>query len=734
MLPLTLISSLAGLLPLPADHLHGPVLAPAVARAPEVQADGADSGLDEDPAGDVSPTQAAPGRQRQALPDSIVVTPRRRETPRNEAPFTMHVVDEELIERRAYRTLPQMLRDVPGVLPQETSHGQGSPYIRGFTGYQTLLLLDGVRINNSVFRSGPNQYWATIDGSSLERLEVVKGPTSVLYGSDAVGGTVNALTRSPYIWDRALGGRFSVRFADGEDSAVGRLELGGAFDARTAWLLGLTLKNFSDVEAGGSTGLQPNTGYDEWAGDLKVEHLLSDTSRLTFAHTRVSQDDVPRTHSTRDAISFEGTTIGSDIRRDLDQDRTLTYLRLDTEDEVTTSTTLSYQTQDETQFRTRSDGRMDEQGFDVNTLGLASAVSFDSGPGALTLGFDWYRDSVDSSLQRFALQTPADDIQGPVADNATYDLVGVFAEQQLEVASRTDLTFGVRWTYAAAESDQVRDPVTDDRISIDEDWSELTGSARLTHALDEERTTRAFGGVSQGFRAPNLSDLTRFDSARTNEFEIPAVGLEPEEFVQFEVGVETALDRFSVLAAVHYTSMRDVIQRFPTGNVNGAGENEITKANVGDGEVYGAELGCAWRMDDRWTLFGDVAWLDGEIETVEVAGSAPIEDHITRLQPTTAHLGVRFEPPSSPYFGEMLVTHAADADELSLSDIRDTSRIPPGGTPSYTVLDLRGGYSVSRAFDLTFGVENVTDEDYRIHGSGSNRVGRNFYVGASWSF
>ncbi|HRV81833.1 MAG TPA: Plug domain-containing protein, partial [Planctomycetota bacterium] len=104
---------------------------------------------------------------------------------------------DEVFEHN-YRTLPEALRDVPQVMVQETSYGQGSPYLRGFTGFGTVLLVDGVRLNNSVFRAGPNQYWNTVDITSLDRLEVELGPNSPLYGSDALGGVVRAFTRSPY--------------------------------------------------------------------------------------------------------------------------------------------------------------------------------------------------------------------------------------------------------------------------------------------------------------------------------------------------------------------------------------------------------------------------------------------------------------------------------------------------------------------------------------------------------
>ncbi len=90
----------------------------------------------------------------------------------------------------------ELNREVPGVIVQKTGHGQGSPFLRGFTGFRTLLLIDGIRLNNSVFRDGPNQYWNTVDPFTIGQLEIIKGPSSVLFGSDAIGGTVNVVTRS----------------------------------------------------------------------------------------------------------------------------------------------------------------------------------------------------------------------------------------------------------------------------------------------------------------------------------------------------------------------------------------------------------------------------------------------------------------------------------------------------------------------------------------------------------
>ena len=140
-------------------------------------------------------TQGDP--QKPAI-ENIVVTATRSQSSSVDLPFTVNSVDlEDTTGKSIHRTLPEALKTIPGIMVQKTGHGQGSPFIRGFTGFRTLLLIDGIRVNNSVMRDGPNQYWNTVDTQGISQLEVVKGPSSALYGSDAVGGTVNAITKSP---------------------------------------------------------------------------------------------------------------------------------------------------------------------------------------------------------------------------------------------------------------------------------------------------------------------------------------------------------------------------------------------------------------------------------------------------------------------------------------------------------------------------------------------------------
>ncbi len=130
--------------------------------------------------------------------DETLITATRSEASLFDVPYTAHVIGgSDFLGRRHVRTFPDALAETPGVMLQRTGYGQTSPFIRGFTGFRTLALIDGIRLNNAVFREGPNQYWGTMDRYTIDRIEVVKGPSSVLYGSDAIGGTVNAIPRKP---------------------------------------------------------------------------------------------------------------------------------------------------------------------------------------------------------------------------------------------------------------------------------------------------------------------------------------------------------------------------------------------------------------------------------------------------------------------------------------------------------------------------------------------------------
>jgi outer membrane cobalamin receptor len=136
----------------------------------------------------------------------VVVTANRYGSLRIKTPEAIRVIDSKTIQKFQLHTAPEALLLTPGVFVQKTNHGGGSPFLRGLTGNQTLLLVDGIRLSNAVVRYGPNQYFNTIDVFSIEKLEVLRGNGSVQYGSDALGGTIQTFSHELSITEKSSWG------------------------------------------------------------------------------------------------------------------------------------------------------------------------------------------------------------------------------------------------------------------------------------------------------------------------------------------------------------------------------------------------------------------------------------------------------------------------------------------------------------------------------------------------
>jgi hemoglobin/transferrin/lactoferrin receptor protein len=688
---------------------------------------------------------SAPAASRPAGPaertwlEEVTVTAMREQMAAFAAPYVVNAVPlSDFAGQRMYRSVTQALTDMPGVMVQKTSQSQGSPYIRGFTGYQTLMLVDGVRLNNSILRSGPNQYWSVVDPFVVDRLEVVKGPSSALYGSDAIGGTVNAITRSPEgigtngWWRQAM---YRYSSADQGNSIRGEIN---ATMGPLGMLAGGAWREYGDVYGGHDVGVQPKTGYGECEGDMKAVYQIDRDTTLTAAHYNSYQDDAWRTHKTTSGISWHGTTVGDERKRVQDLGHSLTYARYQRRnmggciDSI--DVTASYQQMVEREYRVRGNGRYDKSGTDVDTYGLGVQLGSPLPVGRLVYGFEAYHDEVQSFRREWNANGTLRSVgvQGPVGDDASYDLGGLYCQYELPLWERATLIVGGRYNYARADADRVADPLGG-RMSVKDDWESVVGSARLSWFLDEKEKLNLFGGVSQGFRAPNLSDLTRLDEARTNELETPSPGLKPEKYVTYEVGLKVKERDFQAQAAGFYTVIQDMIVRKPTGAIIN-GSREVTKQNAGDGGLCGVELSARYRFHPRWTMFGDVAYTYGEVETYPTSAPVSRSEPLTRLMPMTGHAGLRWDSEDGKWYAEGLCTMADKQDKLSTADKLDTQRIPPGGTPGYVTFDVRGGHRVNENLDIWAGVENVTNREYRIHGSGVNEPGTNLKVGLRWRF
>jgi hemoglobin/transferrin/lactoferrin receptor protein len=650
-------------------------------------------------------------------------------------PVSVDALSKLWLRTRA-RTVAESLAQRPGVMVQKTGPGQSSPYLRGFTGFHTQLLMDGIPVNHAAMRSGPNQYWSTLDSLVVERLELVRGPSSVLYGSDAIGGTVNAIARRAAVGGEGVGVEFGsfTRLSSADNAWTERLETSVHNGSDWGLLGGVTVSRYGDLSAG--SGELPNTGYSQTNADLRFDRYFDNDVEWTIAAQTVRQKDVPRTHKTLFAVPFNGTSVGSELRRDLDQTRDLYYSRVKwnghkgllNDGEVT----LSLQRHDEDRDRLRTGARRDLQGFELFDYGLTARFQTEATEtGTWSWGAEVHHQVADSYRRDYvggALTNTA--IQGAIGDHSTYNSAALYVQDEVAVGSDFSLIPGVRASWFALDSERVENPGSGPAvIGVDESWTALTGGVRGVWYLQNEATV--FAGLSQGFRAPNLSDLTSLDA--TSAVETPSPDLEPEHFLQFEVGSKGNHGRWSWQTSAYQTWITDMIVQSPTGTLI-SGVPEVQKSNDGNGWMHGLEFDVAYALQNGWSLFGYGAWMDGEVDQVTLPAGTTSREPVSRLAPLQATGGLRWASDGQRYWCETWLWTVDNQDQLALRDITDSSRIPAGGTPGYTIFGVSGGMKVNQDATWTVSLDNIGDKNYRVHGSGLNGPGFNIITTLDLNF
>ncbi len=672
--------------------------------------------------------------------DPLVITATRSETKNQALPYAVETITQDIMRQQARRTLPEALQFTPGVLVQKTTHGHGSPFIRGFTGRQNLLLVDGVRLNNSTWRSGPVQYWNTVDSYSLDRIELVKSQGSVLYGSDAIGGTLNAFTKSSNFMEQTEGAFFNHGAAiyefisNGQGSHVGRIESSFGVGGQYGLHLGISQKDFGDIEDS-SVGTMRGTGHGEQAYDLRFDMKISQDTQLTFASQYVNQDDISRWHRTTQNPGWtHGKHIASPglwVANNYDQERSLTYLRVQQEIADKSSwldrwsATVSYQKSADSEMQDRrnstaapftSSNFLRYQNAEVETFGVDLALESTIGSGNLVYGIDYYHDDVASDASRNTgaglLFHPS---SRPVADDANYDLLGLYGQYTWKPASRWEISGGTRFTYAQAEWGAYRPSNSLVDFSGDKSWTDLSANLRASYEINDDWL--AYASASQSFRSPNLADLTGSGTTSNGLNTNGSTDLDPEKFLTLELGARgKPREDIQLQAAVFHTySIDGAISSFVVAPNTFVANNE-------DSSIFGIEVEGIWSIDENWSLTGFAAWQEGKNDISQ--RPAPTERWIPLMLPFTASTALRYTSLDQKWWVEGRIMGAVDADRVHpLDQAPNSQRVPTNGTPGYIVAFLGAGYEPIENLQLTATLQNLFDDDYRIHGSGQNEMG-----------
>jgi hemoglobin/transferrin/lactoferrin receptor protein len=657
--------------------------------------------------------------------DTIQVTATKRPESTLDVPTATTVVGPAALAEAAMQTPMDALHGAVGTFVQQTTPGQGVVIVRGLKGSEVLHLVDGFRLNNAIFRNAPNQYIALVDGQSLSRIEVVRGPSGTLYGGDAMGGVVQMLTPELETGsdDVRYGGRLRMIAGSADDSVVARAEVRAA-GRGLGVQLGVTSQEVNDLRVGGGTTLRP-TGFTQRSGDFKLQADPADGHRLTFSLQYSEQPRTPRF----DALvpGFGQTRPDNALFFFEPQQRRfgLLHWRIDRPSAWfdTADVRLGHQRiVDDRRSRETATVNLERERNRVDTEGVVAQFGKAIGDHHyLSYGMEFYRDEVESSRLRTNIGTGAVSVRQPrFPDGARMDGWGVYLIDDWR-RGPIDINYGLRYSRYDIEI-----PAAGVAPGVRLRPDDLTGSIGLAYALNDE--TRLVANLGRGFRAPNIFDLGVFGPRPGKRFSDPNPQLKPETVLSVDLGLKFGGERFSGEAIAFRSRYNDKITQVLTGEVRG-GALVVQNRNVVQLDLWGVEAGARYRFDaPQLELYATATWTRGEEDAGDGNGIYPAD----RIPPLFGKLGALWRV-SDAWTLEAYTHYASAQERLSPRDQVDP-RVNPNGTGGWATLNARVGWRVSPRLTLSLRAENLADKRYREHGSGLDEPGRNILVGADVSF
>lgn len=632
------------------------------------------------------------------------------------APFTIDRMRKPISEMHNARTLPEAMAYIPGVFVQKTNHGGGSPFLRGLTGNQTLLMLDGIRVNHAAFRFGPNQYPNVIDAYTLERIEVLKGSGSVQYGSDAMGGVIYAITNDVRLgegagWDLRAGGRITSQ----DMEYTGRADatyIGKGFGITG----GYTFRQFGNLYGGDTTGKQVPSGYDEHDWNLKAKFAIGKNYILTASAQQVTQRDVPLYHRVK-LENFEYYIFEP-------QKMFISYARMQANINrgvlKSWSVTPLYKRSEEgRQYHRNGNANYFQESDDIKTFGVVAETDWEILPfWTSNTGVEYYHDKV-SSGRNITNNGNTTATRGLYPDGAEQINTSVYSLHHFTWNNwRAEL--GIRYNRVEnqipAKNLSIPGSVFSDAVLVADAW---VGNASLLYQLNN--THAFFGNFSSGFRAPNIDDLGTLGLVDFR-YEIPAYNLKPERNMNTELGYRLRTRKIQLQATSFYMHLSDLIVRVRQGTDSLEGYPLFIKTNDQESYVKGFEFSGSYEPVNGFTLTGMLSYQFGQ--------NLNRNEPMRRIPPAYGLFNVKYA--KQRWYLAAEIQWASEQGRLAQGD-KDDNRIPKGGTPAWQVVNLHGGY-LAKKLQLRATLSNLLNEDYRTHGSGINGIGRALTISAMFSF
>jgi hemoglobin/transferrin/lactoferrin receptor protein len=699
--------------------------------------------------------------------EEVVISSNRFEEKREDIAQQIQVIRSKELSFINQQTTADVIQSTGNVLVQKSQLGGGSPIIRGFETNKVLMVVDGVRMNNAIYRGGHLQNIITLDNTILDRVEIVFGPGSVVYGSDALGGVMHFYTKNPVLSDSSgmrIGANAFARYGTAAHEKTGHVDvtLGGK---KFGSLTSFTFSDFGDLRQGNIR----NPFYGNWGKrTFYVERINNKDSMIVNPDVNIqkqsgySQYDILQKFLFRQSenvshiLNFQYSN-SSNIPR---------YDRLTTtgsnglpsnavwyygpQKRLFGSYTLSlkgnsfyenarvilgYQNVEES----RNDRRFNSTNFNhrieqLDIFTFNADFSKNVGKNELRYGLEGTHNIVNSTANRENISTGVvTPIDTRYPDGgSTMSSGAAYLTHTLEITDKLILNDGLRLSYVQLYSkfnDKSFFPFPYDEVK--QKNTALNGNLGLVFMPGADWRFTVVG--STGFRAPNVDDMSKvFESVQGNVI-VPNPNLEPEYTRNLDLGFSKSVAKtVSFGATGFYTWYRNaitVVEGSFEGQdsivYNGVKSNVRTTDNAAKAYIYGLNAFLNADVTQNFSITNTLNYTFGRIK--RDPADYPL-DHVPPVFGKTSFL-----LSMNRFKGEFFVMYngAKRAKDFNLlgEDNQAYSADPVNGyMPGWYTLNIRTGYQFTKNLQMQVALENILDQHYRVFASNISAPGRNFVV------
>jgi len=681
------------------------------------------------------PSQAQPSGQD---PELITVTATRSARNLSEVSRAVSVVTSDQIAARQGGDVLRILRELPGVSAASNGGLAGQLVLRGFStqGFRAPLFVDGDR-----FRGRNTIEYTLFNPNQIERIEVVRGPASSLYGTDSLGGVINIITKraegdisGPFQFDDNA---VQLEYGSVNDLSGGRVQMGGTgagFDV----LMGINYRQADDYES--PAGNINNSGFEAPGIDLRAGYTFDSGDRLELIGRYA---DVERERAGGQFAAPGSTNAPGSLQREMtDRSNKEQYLRLGFFADSAPGTVLSdfeatfYWRDLETHVNVVPNNNNPTTFVDVFVVGPTIYGGHLKGVRAvnerfsLTLGGDWYYEDRPGS-ERSVRGGPRAQ-RDPDTDQLS---IGVYALGEWQASATLRLNGSLRFDHLRTGIDTsfITDPETLNLFSAAGDLANTPITGSLGAILDLSEQLQLVGSVSTSFRAPSVTELSAVGNGVNPVLRLPNTEVDPEKGVNYEAGLRYRNIDFQFDLIGFYNELEDLINRDAPTTFNG--EPAVQMRNIGEATVRGVELLAAWNPMTNLQLVANATYTHGTDDITDTP--------LSQIMPWNGTFSANWQA-ADGLFLEGVLEWATEQDRIDPAMERSND--------SYAIVNLSGGFELNRLFNsvnravLRLSVENLFDEEYRLPTTPENinlpvspsnpllQPGRNFLLGLSMRF